>query len=190
MEIKINLPDTFFSDKEREDLYSILNVKNDDEFAACLEKISIAALTEYKQMMLGIDLPSRADEIRQQRLLHLIKYFYVDRIPTEAEVSMIFQLPETRSRTLIQYTISRFHHLLNDTIQNTLIELVKLANKIDGEEDYEIEIQSRFALEELNRIIQRRASTQKKIYSKRDSAGIYIIPGDTMISLKKILGIN
>lgn len=189
MQLTIDLPEDFLPQNEIDDLNTIFGTSN-DEFIPCVQKIAIAALAEYKQMLLGIDLPSRADEIRQHRLLHLIKHFYVNRIPNEAEVSMIFQLPEVRSRSLIVNTMSRFRHELNMIIEQTLKQLILTARPVGEGLNFEVEIQSKFALDELNRLIQRRAPLNQKIYAKADSAGVYIIPSDTMGRIRQILKIE
>lgn len=190
MDIKIHLPDDFFTSEEISDLKLIFNSEDEDNFTSNIQKIGKAALAEYIQMFLGKDLPSRADEIRVHRLFLLIQHFYENRIPTEAEVSQIFQLPDTRSKTLIQNTISRFHLLLKDTIENTLRSVITRAVKSKVNRNYEVEIQSKFVVDELNRLIQRKASSQTKIVQKVGSSGYYIIDGDTMDSLRSIFKIK
>lgn len=190
MKLTIDISEEFLSPEEVNDLKGVLGVPDDKEIQDDLQNIIFAALSEYKNMILGNGLPSKADEIQQYRLLQLIKCFYKDRIPNEAEVSMLFHIPESKSRTLIQNTLSRFQHELNETIEKTERRLLGSASKVDIGDDFEVEIQSKFLLDELNRLIQRRATGQQRIYSEIGRAGMFVIPCDTMLSLRRILGIN
>lgn len=125
MPIHIELPDGFFGDDERERLKALFKVQDDQGFSAALGRVVCAALDEYKEMFLGKRLPSRADEIRQHRLFHLIKHFFVGRLPSEAEVSSMFQLTHSRSRSLLRFVMTRFRYDLEEEIRNTLRDAVR-----------------------------------------------------------------
>ncbi|MCK8488280.1 hypothetical protein M0651_13965 [Paenibacillus sp. MBLB2552] len=102
MAYTVTLPDNFFSTEELEKLYKLFDSADPISFEQSLNKLCQAALTEYKEMLLGKGLPTRADEIKQHRLLHLITYFFQNSLPNEAEVSSMFQLTETEARALIR----------------------------------------------------------------------------------------
>ncbi len=73
-------------------------------------------------MFLGRGFPSHADEIQQHRLYLMIKYCFKDTLPSEAQVSSIFQLTQSKSRSLICSVLTRFHYELTEdlkTLKNT-----------------------------------------------------------------------
>ena len=116
-----------------------------------MKGIIMASFIEYKDMLLGNGLPTRADEIKQHRLFHLIKHHFKGRIPNESEVSRMFQLTESESRSLIKNVRTRFRYQLENEINNTLKEVI-VACSLNNDK-YETIIQSDNVLEELNRIL-------------------------------------
>ncbi|MHA1279559.1 MAG: hypothetical protein ACTSQ8_20345 [Candidatus Helarchaeota archaeon] len=176
--MRINFPDQFFSKEETNKLIELLNIDK-TEFESIIEKICYAAMKEYLEMFLGMGMPSRADEIRQHRLRHLIQYFFCNRLPSEAEVSAIFQLTQSRSRSLLQQTLTRFHFDLNDQIIKTLKNTIENFEYIDDTHEYRIIIQSDNVLERLNRIIAIKAPKLDPIKKVRNMARTYSISEDS-----------
>ena len=120
MEINVQLPDDFFSTDELDRLRRLLGSQSDAELEAALESVIRAALAEYKDMLLGMGMPSRAVEIREHRLFQLIKHYFRDRVPSEAQVASMFHLTESASRSLIRSVISKFEYYLEDQLEETL----------------------------------------------------------------------
>lgn len=100
--INIEINDGFFNEEEVEKLKILFKTENNDQFVTAIQDITYAALTEYKEMLLGKGLSTRADEIKQHRLYLLVKHFFHGVIPNESEVSSVFQLTESESRALIR----------------------------------------------------------------------------------------
>lgn len=172
--IQIEIPDDWIKADEIERLENLFQTSNNTEFSEAIKKVVFAALTEYKEMFLGMSLPSRADEIRQHRLFYLIENYYVDRIPSESEVSSMFQLTQTRSKSLIRAVMTRFHYQLESQILDTLKK--EIENKIEGEDDtYQLVIKSDIVVEELNLIIDRVAPSLDRIKRVQNSARTYSI---------------
>jgi hypothetical protein len=190
MPINIELPDDFFTDDERQKLKDLFRTQDDTEFSEALQKVVRAALSEYKEMFLGMGLPSRADEIRQHRLFHLIKHYFRERLPSEAEVSSLFQLTQSRSRSLLRYTMTRFHYDLEQETQNTLKETVKQAQFNDDKKEYRVVIQSDNVLNELNLIIATVAPSLDPVSKVRNMSRTYSISEDSHDALCKYLGIS
>jgi len=65
MPIEILIPDDFLSDDEQDKLEELFGCDNDDQFAQAISRVVLASLSEYKDMFLGMGMPTRADEIRQ-----------------------------------------------------------------------------------------------------------------------------
>ena len=110
------------------------------------------------QSLVGRGFPSRADEIRQYRLFFLIKHYF-GRIPTESEVSSMFQETQSRSKSLIRLVLTRFHYDLKGEIDNALKEAICAARHNNSENNpaYHVTIQSDIIVEELNRTISKKA---------------------------------
>lgn len=63
----------------------LFNCQNRKGLTYALKHVTLAALMEYKEMSLRNGLPTRADEI---------KHYFQGAMPTETEVSLMFQLTE------------------------------------------------------------------------------------------------
>src|SRR5205823_6278763 len=72
-------------------------------------------------VFLGPGISTRADEVQQQRLYHLIKHgAFGGNLPTERKVSELFRLPAARSRTLLRNVLYRFSIPLDSIMDSTL----------------------------------------------------------------------
>jgi hypothetical protein len=190
MPITIELPEDIFSEDEREKLMNLFQVDNQLDFSDSVRKITIATINEYKEMFLGMGLPSRADEIQQHRLYFLIKYFFEDIIPSEAQISSMFQLTQSRSRSLIRFVLTRFHYDLERQLLNTLRETMESAQLSDDGSEYRVVIQSDNVLEELNRIIGIRAPRLDPIRRIRNMSRTYSISVDSFEKFCENFGIR
>jgi len=190
MSIQVELPEEFYTDDEEQRLMELFGSRDNQEFSDAIRKVTLAALTEYKEMFLGQGLPSRADEIRQHRLYFLTKYFFEGRLPSEAEVSSMFQLTRSRSRSLLRYVITRFHYDLENETRKTLINALSQAQFDEDKEEYRLNLQSDIVLEELNRIIGMVAPNLDPITKVRNMARTYSISVDSFSILGKHLNID
>lgn len=186
--ITIQLTNDLLDEQEIQKLMTLFNCQSDEEFNLALKNVTLAALTEYKEMLLGKGLPTRADEIKQHRLFHLVKHYFRGVMPTEAEVSSMFQLTETESRALIRNVRTRFRYQLEAEILNTLQQTVISAEL--NEDKYHVVIQSDNVLEELNRVVSTNAPQLDPITKVRGSARKYQISEDTFELLSNVLGVN
>lgn len=164
MPISIELNDLFESN-EKEKLKKLLKRTEEDLSETELEnetvKIIKAAMCEYKQMFLGMGLPTRADEIQQYRLYYLIERYFKE-MPTEEQVSSMFQLTHTKSRTLIRSVMTRFRYNLDQIISDNLKDILNNAELKEDNNCYFV-IQSNYALEQFKNIIDNRAPTSDGI---------------------------
>ncbi len=182
MPINIVIPDDFFNDDQKTKLMALFGVTDDAQFSDALGRVILAALEEYREMFLGMGMPSRASEIREYRLYHLIKYFFRGRIPDELDVSSMFQLPESRSKNLILYVLTRFRYDLKDEILNTLKQIALEAELDRGTGEYHVYIGSQNMVEELDQIIQRAGIKYKKLTKNRNESNMYSIsPNSYMV---------
>ncbi|MNW42250.1 hypothetical protein D3C74_194160 [compost metagenome] len=177
MTIQVDLPDNIFTQDEEAKLKGLFGTDTDEDFKEAINAITAAAITEYKEMLLGKGLPTRADEIKQHRLFHLVKHFFQGKMPTETEVSLMFQLTESESRALIRNVRTKFRYQLEDEVNATLIDIIESAEQ--RADAHIVVIQSDNVLEELNRIISLKAPHLDPITKVRGSARQYQISEDT-----------
>lgn len=187
MRIDIEIPDQIFTIDEKQRLAQTLGI-NLANLEDKMQGILLAAFIEYKEMLLGKGLPTRADEIKQHRLLHLVKHYFKGRIPSETEVSGMFQLTEAESKSLIKNVMTRFRYQLEEEIYNTGKEVVE--NCELREDKYEVAIQSDNVLERLNWIIRNGNPDLESIRKIRDAAGKYSMTKDTYQFLENYFGLD
>lgn len=198
MKLEIKLPDKFFENGQREileNLFIIVDESDSDDvkerkLKKALENIICAALSEYREMFLGRGLPSRADEIQQHRLYFLIKYHFKYTIPSEAQVSSIFQLTQSRSRSLIRAVLTRFHYELTDKLDKTLKNTLK-KGYLDKDKDYcHVNIHSAYVLDEMNRLIALNAPDLYSVKKVENVARTYKIDQESFQKLQELLEFN
>lgn len=189
MSIQIDISNDFFTADEKDKLKILLRVTDEAEFADALRRVTLAAFDEYRHMFLGIGLPSRANEIREYRLYHLIKRYFQDRVPDELEVASMFQLPISRSKSLIQNVLARFRYDLYDEILNTLRSII-LDAKETGDGQYRVYISSTNMVDELNRIISRSGLRFRLITKVRNESNFYTLAPDSYDLIRQDLGIT
>lgn len=157
MEFKIKLADDFFQPDEIKILKRTFECESDDDLEKALEKVIIASLKEYKEMFVGMGIPTRAEDIHQLRLFLMISEFFENKIPSESEVSAMFQMTPTRSRSLIRTVITKYKHQLkiDDTLKETIFTNKTPVKHPNDPQKCLIYIPSDNVVEQLNRIIER-----------------------------------
>lgn len=153
MPTQIEIPDDFFDANEKEKLKELFEVQKEADFRRALNGVVLAGLEEYRDMFLGDGMPMRADDMRQFRLLYLIKHHFEHRIPNELEVSTMFQIPESRARNLIRYVLARFRYMIEQEILNTVDMIVKACTASSRPDTRLMYIGADNMVEEINRII-------------------------------------
>lgn len=188
MEINLNL-DQFVGENENRVIRGVLGCQSDQELQEKLTCISRAAVYEYLEMLLGKQLPTRANEMRERRLFLLLKHYFLARIPSEAEVSSMFQLTESDSRSLLRNVRTKFRFELEDELLNTIRATLESASQHNGG-NYRVVISSENILEELKQKVSVIAGELDQIQKVKNSAGVYVIPEDTFNRLNTAYGLN
>jgi hypothetical protein len=186
MDITVEINEDLLNEGEKNRLIGCLD-GSEEQIGEILQNIIKASFNEYKEMLLGKGLPTRADEIKQHRLLHLIKYYFNGKLPTETQVSLMFQLTESESRSLIKNVKTRFRYQLEKEISHTLQDVVSSWRITDEREYYEVVIESDNIHEELNRIITVRNPSLEPIKKLPSAARKFKITADTYQLLKEQL---
>lgn len=180
--------DTLFDATEIELIKIVLNCADEQELQIAIEGISRAAIYEYFEMILGKQIPTRANEFQERRLFQLLKNYFVGRIPSEAEVSSIFQLTESNSRALLRNVKTKYKFNLEQELLTTM-KLTLLTSVIVGG-NYRVVISSESILEELRQTVSLRAAHLDQISKVKNSAGVYNIPEDTFAVLCQHYDVN
>lgn len=186
--VEFELESSEFSSEEIRIISECLGTKKTD-ITSVLVNIAKTSLMEYIKMFKEKGLPTRADEVMQERLFFLLSYYYKDRLPLESEISAIFQLTQSQSATLLRNTISRYRIKIQGYITNTLQAVIRSAKKNEETDNYEMVIKSKIILEELNRIISQQGPLLVQIAKKKGIASLYNCPEDTYNLLKKAVGL-
>ncbi|WP_333795831.1 hypothetical protein [Rheinheimera sp.] len=187
MDITFQIDDHEFEQEQKELIKKTLKIE-DGDIQGALNKIAKAALTEYLTMLVEGGMPNRADEAKQDRLLYLIQSYFAASLPTESQISTIFQLTQNQSKTLLKNTVSRFRHKLDDVLMNTMKAVVKSAEHVN--EMYLVVISSDVVKDELNMVITQNEPTYKPITKRKSSAGQFEISEDSHALLWRELGLN
>ncbi len=137
--VEFELEPSEFSPEEIRIISECLGTKKTD-ISAVLANIAKTALMEYIKMFKEKGLPTRADEVMQERLFFLLSYYYKDRLPLESEISAIFQLTQSQSATLLRNTISRYRIKIQGYITNTLQAVIRSAKKNTENDQFEMVI--------------------------------------------------
>lgn len=187
MDISLDLSE-IIQEEELETLKIILKCNSDEELNDAIKCITQAALVEYLEMILGKQLPTRANEIRERKLYHLLKHYFNGRIPSEAEISAMFQLTSSGSRSLLRDVRTKYKYDLENELKNTINDILIGANLNNGV--YRVVIQSDNILEELKQTVSIKAPNLDQISKVKNSAGVYNIPEDTYEVLCNEYGIE
>ena len=183
----MNIQTTLKLDKKEETvLKEILQCQDDAEFAEKLNTVASAAVEEYCRMILGQKVFNRAADLREYRLLLLIKTMYNNTIPNEQVVSALFQTTPSESKTLIRSTTLKYKYELKEAVTETLKDIIAKAAPADEKDNkHRVVIKSATQVDELNRILLLKDGTLPKIKKDASSVSQYIIEASSYEALRK-----
>lgn len=174
------------SDEKKELIFASLNLTDTDQLKPTIIKLAEAGITEYLEMLTGKGMPNRADEAKQDRLLYLIKKVYTPRLPSEDDISIMFQLTTTQSKTLLRNTLSRYRTKLRDELHTTLEEIFN--SSVSGKDGWDVTIYSEILLEQLNLIVAKEGAEYNPIRKRSVGSKKYFISSDTYTALGNYFG--
>ncbi len=179
MNVSLTLSAQEFSTADKQLLKHCLSITSDADFAAAMKKLCKAATMEYIKMFKQRGLPTRADEVQQERLYFLLKHYFDQVVPCEREVSAIFQLTPAQSKTLLRNTKVKYRADLDAAIKNTLLAVLNssVLNAQTGEREFVC--YSPNTIEDLNMIVAEKGPAHEVITKMRGLASKYSCPVDT-----------
>lgn len=173
------------SDEQIDLLCDSLKIIDRSELEKSLSKLATASFKEYLEMILGKGIANRADEAKQDRLFYLIKNYFHPYIPGDDEISIIFQLTPTQSKTLLRNTLSRYRTKISRELSTTLKSIHSSATK--SQNDYHLTISSEVFLEILNQYIARQGPDFSPIRKRHVGNRNYKITSDSYRELGEYL---
>lgn len=189
MEVNIDLTEIDgldLSEEKKELLRISLGIEDNGLLETKLQQLAQASITEYIEMLSGKGMASRADEAKQDRLLYLIKTVYSPLIPAEDEISVMFQLTTTQSRTLLRNTISRYRTKLREEIHSTLEDIFRSATQ--NKDGWDVTIPSEVLVEQFNLIVAKEGAEYNPIRKRSVGSRKYFISNDTYTALGNHFG--
>lgn len=124
------------------------------ELGVKLQPYASAALEEYVRMFLGDRVFTRGSDIREYRLLLLIKHATNGTIPDDDYVSALFQTNTGQSRGLARAVLSKFQYDLETGVQESVKNAVDGARREQGADVWTAIIRSGNVVSALNREIE------------------------------------
>lgn len=162
------------------------------ELEQALQPYARAAATEYVEMFLGRKVFTRGSDIREYRLFLLMREVF-GRLPTEQEVSDLFQTTETQSRGLIRSVMSKYQYELTEVLTKSMKSTIEAARQdphAEQGDDWYITVSSEYIVEALNRLIAQRDGTLTRIVLRKGTASSYVIKPSTRTALRDELGLT
>ncbi len=188
MDITITISDIELTANDKALIKECLALTTEVEIESALTKICKTSFLEYCKMFKEKGIPTRADEVMQERLFFLLNNYYMDRLPSENEISTIFQLTPSQSRTLLRNTKSRYRTKISMFIMNSLRSILQSATMNEETCRYEFVCLSNVMIEELNLIISQKGPTLEQINKIKGKSSKFDCAEDTYVLLTTELG--
>jgi hypothetical protein len=124
---------------------------NDEEFKEFLQRLIQASSEEITKMVLGQKVFTRGRDMQVFRLSVLIRYFFDNEIPDEQQVSALFQLSITESRSLIKACMSKYQYELQHALVNTIYQTLGSCDKTTT--PFKLAVKADYIREAIDRLI-------------------------------------
>ena len=162
---------------------------SDSELPDRLARIAAAAYEDYLEMIQGVPLPSRTEEVRERRLLHLLKKYATDGVLLkENEIAAMFQMTEQEAGRLLRHVRSHYHAELDARVRTEVQGILQSAEQNKG--GYCVQVTSANLLDALRSTVTSVAPDLNQIIKVRGSAALYDIPPDTYSKLCEFYGVD
>lgn len=172
---------------ERRQLAATFGCK-ERELDAQIARYTAAAQEEYLRMILGQRVFTRGQDMREYRLFLLIKHVFGG-LPTEQQISALFQTTTTQSRSLLRAVMSKYQYLLHDAIEQTLRDVLASAQEDPNVEGGRlITVDNENIIDALNRHIVALDGRLPQITRARGTVSTYEVAKASYERLRKDLG--
>jgi hypothetical protein len=152
-------------------------------------RYTAAAQEEYLRMILGQRVFTRGEDIRAYRLLLMIRHVFNNRLPSEQQVSALFQTTVTQSRTLLRSVLAKYQYELQDTIVATLKDVLAAARPdVNDDQAQRLDIDNTNVVEALNRRISSLDGSLSLVVKVQGTGAEYVITKSSFDKVLKSLG--
>jgi hypothetical protein len=174
---------------EQERLARILRCEP-GELEAKLRPYAAAALEEYVRMFLGERVFTRGADIREYRLLLLMKHVLDGAVPDDDYVSALFQTNTGQSRGLIRAVLSKFQYEVETGVHGSVKQVVDRARREGDDNVWTVIIRSGNVVDALNREIDVLSGALPLARKTPGTAARYEINRSTYLKLCEALGVE
>jgi hypothetical protein len=177
------------NDDQQERLARILRCEP-GELPEKLKPYVAAAIEEYVRMFLGERVFTRGSDIREYRLLLLMKHVLSGAVPDDDYVSALFQTNSGQSRGLIRAVLSKFQYEVETGVQNSVKRVVDEARREGDNTVWTVIIHSGNVVDALNRLIEVLDGALPLVTRTPRTAARYEIKRSTYLRLCEELGVE
>lgn len=171
-----------YSKSERAQLAAAFNCTV-EQLDGRLAAFVAAAEEEYVRMILGQHVYSRGQDIKIYRLSLMIKHAFGGLLPTEGQISALFQTTATESRSLLRAVRAKYQYELRQAIHDSLQSAVGRATREGNDGNWLMVCESENIIDALNDAITRHDGGLPRIRKSAGSAGAYEIANSTYQAL-------
>lgn len=174
---------------ENKQLAGILGCATDD-LPSRLEAYLSAASEEYVRMFLGQRVFTRGSDIREYRLLLLMKHAFPRSIPDQRTISSLFQTTGPQSRSLTSAVLSKYQYELTDSVREALKQILRSISPAEDGDGYHVVIDNEHIIEVLNRELQAEDGTLPSVRRVAGTVSTYALAESAKRSLATRLGLK
>ena len=150
-----------------------------------------ASAEELSEMFLGRRVFTRGQDMREYRLVLLIKHVFQGELPSEQRVSALFQTTQTQSRALIRAVMSKYQYELQDHLKAAMTSTLSSATQDGGPDSpHVVLIDNDTIIEALNRALAGIDGSRQQISKLRDRLTSYEIPHPSYELLAREFGLT
>lgn len=165
-----------------------------DNQGELMRRLVQASEEEFTGQLLNDGRISTISELYQYRLFLYVKHVFDWNIPSEFEVSQIFNIPNSSASTLIKNMRSRYQFELVQSFKDTLQSILKTIDSenpenINGENYYKLNIRSKQLVKEINELLAILNPNYEDIKKYNDISSYYKISEQTRNGLNEYINV-
>jgi hypothetical protein len=162
----------------------------EDQLGEALKPYACAALEEYVRMFLGERVFTRGSDMREYRLLLLMKHDLDGAVPDDDYVAARFQTNTGQSRGLIRNVLSKFQYEVETGVHATVKKAVDAARREGDSTVWNVIIHSANVVDALNREIEVLSGALPLVTKTPGTAARYEIKRSTYLKLCEALDVD
>lgn len=147
-----------------------------------------AAVHEYAEAYAGRRALTRGTDILEHRLALLIQHAFKEKIPSDADISRLFQTPIARSRTLLRNALSHYRYQLREATTASVRTVLENATWRADRSLFQVEFHAANLLELMNIRLAGADARKKPVAKSADSVATYEIAEQSYELLCELFG--